>query len=223
MSSELPERPLAPAEFFERFLPEAFARTDAGAALRELELALGVRLEGEGGGEWLLRLGGGALAVEPGVRDAALLTLVQSVADWRGALWEGRGGAFGRYAARLFQPGVGAALGALGLGGAFPDGLRSQLESLAGVLQVCLTGGAGGDWSLGVKLGPGEIPAEPSTTVTLSAADADALLRGELGALEAFMGGRIQVAGDVALLMQLQALQLELGLARGGRGGAGGA
>jgi hypothetical protein len=212
---EFPTSPLPPAEFFERFLPEAFAAAGIVDALDGAELSLGVRLEGRGGGEWLLRMGGGAVSVEPGSCEAALVTIVQSVADWRGALWEGRGGAFGRYASALFRPGAGAAaLGALGLGGPLPASLRGQLEALGGLLRLCLTAGDGPEWSLAVKLGPGEVPAEPSTTVTLSADDADALARGELGAVEAFLGGRVQVAGDVALLLQLQALQLELSSAR---------
>ena len=63
----------------------------------------------------------------------------------------------------------------------------------------------------GFKLGPGDIPAEPNTKVTLTADDAAALERGELNPLEAFMAGRIQVDGDVALLMQMQAAAMSDG------------
>lgn len=212
--AEFPKSPVPPAEFFERFLPEAFAAAELAESLSDVELALGVRLEGAGGGEWLLQLAEGALRVEPGSRTPAVLTVVQSVADWRGALWEGRGGAIGRHASSVFRPGAAAALGALGLGGPPPASALAQIQALQGVLRVCVTHGEGGDWSVAVKLGPGEIPAEPTTTVSLRAEDADALASGELGALEAFMGGRIQVAGDVTLLMQIQALQLELSSAR---------
>jgi hypothetical protein len=93
------------------------------------------------------------------------------------------------------------------------------MQALRGLVRMCVTGGDGGDWSLGLLLGPGEIPAEPTTTVSIRAEDADALERGELNPLEAFMGGRIQVAGDLALLMQMQAIQMQAAAARPGPGG----
>ncbi len=49
----------------------------------------------------------------------------------------------------------------------------------------------------------------PTTTVSVSAADAAALERGELDPMQAFMAGRIQVAGDMTLLMQMQAIQMQ--------------
>jgi putative sterol carrier protein len=69
--------------------------------------------------------------------------------------------------------------------------------------------GPAGDWTVDFVLGPGEIPAEPSTTVTICAADAAAMGRGELNPIEAMMAGRIQVAGDLALMMQMQAILMQ--------------
>jgi putative sterol carrier protein len=86
---------------------------------------------------------------------------------------------------------------------------------------MCVTGGEGGDWSVALKLGPGDIPAEPTTTVSIGAEDAAALERGELNPLEAFMGGRIQVAGDLTLLMQMQAIQMQAAAAQPAPGRAG--
>jgi putative sterol carrier protein len=37
--------------------------------------------------------------------------------------------------------------------------------------------------------------------------------RGELNPMEAFMAGRIQVAGDMTLLMQLQSAQMQASMA----------
>jgi hypothetical protein len=209
--AEFPASPLSPSEFFEDFLPKAFAAADLPEELRALELTLGVRLEGEGGGEWLVHLRAGSARVEPGPRASAAFTVVQSVDDWRGALWEGRGGAIGRQAAAVFRPGARPAR-AGELGPPSPAAL-AQMQALSGLLRLCVTGGAGGDWSVGLRLGPGEIPAEPTTTVSIRAEDADALERGDLNPLEAFMGGRIQVAGDLALLMQMQAIQMQPGAA----------
>ncbi len=103
---EFPPQPIPPSEFMESFLPGAFAAVELPEALRSLELEVGVQLEGEGGGEWVLALGSGDLRVTSRPRDETSLTLVQSVDDWRGALWEGRGGVIGEKAAALFQPGA---------------------------------------------------------------------------------------------------------------------
>jgi len=49
------------------------------------------------------------------------------------------------------------------------------------------------------------VPADPTTTVTIAHADAEALGRGELDPMQAFMAGKIQIAGDMGLMMQMQA------------------
>jgi hypothetical protein len=207
--SDLPPAGTSAQEFFERHVPQAFATnppSDAGA----LDVVLGVRLEGDGGGEWRFHLKQGALRVEPGSVEDAAFTVIQSVADWRGALWEGRGGAFGRQSQALFRPGAQASSARPGPGpGAMSPAALGLLQQLRGVIKMVVTGGQGGDWSVAFKLGPGAPPAEPTTTVTVSAADAEALERGELDPMQAFMGGRIQVAGDMALLMQMQAIQMQ--------------
>jgi hypothetical protein len=203
-----PSKPISPTEFFERFLPKAVADAGFTETLRALGVPLGVRLDGKGGGEWLLEVRNGSLRIEPGSRATAAFSVVQSVADWRGALWEGRGGAVGHHAAELFRPGGGAASRIGELVGSSAAAL-AQIQALSALLRVSITGGDGGDWSLGVKLGPGEIPSAATTHVSLRSEDADAMARGELNPLEAFMGGRIQIAGDVTLLMQLQAIQMQ--------------
>ena len=209
--AEFPPAPIPASEFFERFLPEAFA--DFPESLKGVDALLGVSLEGEGGGEWLLRLGKSGLAVEPGSREQAAFSVVQSVDDWRGALWEERGGLIGRQALALFRPGAepsGSAAG--GLAVAPSAAALSQMGALDGLIRVVVTAEEGGgdtDWAVGLKLGPGAIPDAPSTTVTLAAADAAAMQRGELHPVEALMAGRIQVDGDLGLMMQMQAIAMQ--------------
>ncbi len=198
-----PSPDIAPADFFERWLPEAFAAAELPPAARELDLLLGVRLEGEGGGEWVLHLREGALEVRAEPRNEASFTIVQSVEDWRGALFEGRGGPFGRQAAGLFRPGEEA-----GRGPELTPAILQQLQALRGLIRMVVSGPAG-DWSVAFLLGPGDIPAEPTTTVTVSEEDAAAMERGEVDPLQAFMAGRVRIAGDMALLMQMQAIQMQ--------------
>jgi hypothetical protein len=203
--STLPPAGTTPQEFFERFIPEAFRANPLPDEARQIELTLGVKLDGAGGGEWRYELKGGALSVAPGSTDDAAFTIVQSVADWRGALWEGRGGAFGKQSQAMFQPGAGAA----GSAGAMAPAALQQLQMLRGLIRMIVTGGPGGDWSVGFKLGPGPIPDPATTTVTISAADADAMEQGQLDPMQAFMSGKIQIAGDMTLLMQMQAIQMQ--------------
>jgi hypothetical protein len=197
----------------ESFLTEAFAEADAfRASLGDLDARLGVRLEGPSGGEWVGAVRGGEISVAAEPRDAAAFTLVQSVDDWRGALWEGRGGAIGKQAATLFRPG--ASTPQSGPGSPPSPAALARMRSLDGVVRVVVSGGAGGDWRVDFKLGPGAIPADPSATLTIGAGDASALeeARDEERAsllLQFFMAGRIRVEGDMGLVMQMQAIQMQ--------------
>lgn len=195
---ELPKDPMSPTQFMEEFVPQALATAEVPA---DADVQLGVCLEGEGGGEWLIAMTAGQSSVAPGACSEAALTLVQSVDDWRGALWEGRGGEFGRQAAALFGGGPESdsspplQLGAL-----------SALSALSGLIRIRVTEGEGGDWCTGFKLGPGAIPEEPTTEIEIAADDARAMQEGTLDPMQAFMSGKIRVTGDMALMMQLQAV-----------------
>ena len=101
-----PPSPIAPADFLEGYVAEFFSELDLSEAAKRLDLTLGVRLDGPGGGEWLYTLRGGALEVVAGSREAAAFTLIQSVDDWRGALWEGRGAAVSERMLGLLLPGA---------------------------------------------------------------------------------------------------------------------
>jgi len=206
--SDFPSVPLPATEFLESWFPGAFASAPAPPGAEEVDVRLGILLQGEGGGEWVLHLDHGMLRVEAGSREEAAFTYVQSVADWRGALWEGRGGAVGEGAAQFFKPGAPAA-NAGQLGGAPPASALSEMEKLDGLIRMVVTGGEGGDWSVAFKLGPGAIPPEPTTSVRITAEDALALQKGELDPMAAFMGGKMQVTGDMTLMMQMQAIQMQ--------------
>jgi putative sterol carrier protein len=219
--AEFPAKPIAPKEFMESWLPKAFAEAPPAPGSESVDVKLGVKLEGSGGGEWVVHLDKGKLSVAPGPRDDTAFSVVQSVTDWRGALWEGRGGAFGQGAVALFKPGASRPAGGGGMGGGMGGAAPSpaalqQMRTLNGVIRMVVAGGAGGDWRVDFKLGPGALPAEPTTTVTVTAADADAMATGQLDPMQAFMAGRIQVAGDMALMMQMQAIQMQAAYQAGG-------
>jgi hypothetical protein len=163
---EFPPAPLSPQEFIENWLPKAFAEAELPPGSDQVDVQLGVKLEGDGGGEWVFRIQGGQVSVAAGSREDTAFTYVQSVDDWRGALWEGRGGAIGSQSAALFRPGAQAAKpspGQMGAGGAPSPAALEQMRQLDGVIRMAVSGGEGGDWKVDFKLGPGAIPAEPTT------------------------------------------------------------
>jgi hypothetical protein len=203
--ASLPPSSTPPQEFFEQWLPKAFAAAPVPEAAKAVEVKLGVRLDGTSGGEWIFHMDHGSLKVAPGSAEPCAFTLIQSVDDWRGSLWEGRGGAFGKQAAAMFQPGAQA--DGQGPGGRPPMNPQAieRLGALKGMIRMIVSGGPGGDWRVDFKLGAGPVPTEPTTTVTIGHADADAMGRGELDPMQAFMSGKIQIAGDMALMMQMQA------------------
>jgi hypothetical protein len=190
--------------------------------VKNVELQLGLVLEGADGGEWVFEVKGGELHVTPGSREACAFTYVQSVEDWRGALWEGKGGAIGRQSLGMFRPGSEAASGGAGQMGAGPPGpaALAEMQKLDGVIRMCVTGAEGGDWSVAFKLGPGAIPPEPTTTISISAEDAAAMESGALDPMQAFMSGKLQVTGDMTLMMQMQAIQMQAAMAAQKSGGA---
>ena len=197
---EFPAKPVPPRELLEEWLPQAFAAAGLPPGAEGLDVKLGIRLEGADGGEWLFHLDRGRVHVRRAARDEAAFSYVQSVEDWRGALWEGRGGAIGQGAARFFQPGA-AAPAAGQLGGAPSPAALVELAKLSGLIRMVVAGEGGPSWSVAFKIGPGAIPSLPTTTLTLSEADVAALGRGELDPMTAFMSGRMRVEGDMTFML----------------------
>lgn len=198
--SGFPREPVAPAAFFERHLAALLAAARVPRALGDCELALGLKLTGPEGGEWLLCVAGGSASLRAGRRSSAQLSLIQSVEDFRGALWDERGAALrARVAGQL--PGAWSDL-ELPPGG--PDAARlrraiAQLGDLDALLRLRITEGVEPAWTLDLRLGPGALPAEPAATVTLPLEVAEALVAGGLRPLDALL--RIQVDGDYGLLL----------------------
>lgn len=200
---DLPTEPISAHEFMESFVPQVM---EEAAIPADLDLKVGVMLSGEDGGEWMIHFSGGAVAVRSESRADASFSLVQSVEDWRGALWQGRGGAFGQQITGLIAGNSGEQTDPPNMGA------LASLAALDGLIQISVTGGEAGDWNAGFKLGPGEIPVEPTTHIHVSLEDAEAMQNGSLDAMQAFMSGRIRVTGDMALMMQMQAILMQAAL-----------
>jgi len=81
---------------------------------------------------------------------------------------------------------------------------------LSKTFQWNITGDEAGVWALKIDNGTGEvIPGgveKPDVTFTVSDQDWIAITEGKLDAMNAFMSGRLKVAGDMMLAMRLQNL-----------------
>jgi putative sterol carrier protein len=75
------------------------------------------------------------------------------------------------------------------------------------LIQFNLTGEGGGQWVVDVADGKCQVREEtipqPDLTVTMVANDFVAMSNGQLAPIPAFMSGKIKVAGNVGLMMQL--------------------
>jgi len=97
-------------------------------------------------------------------------------------------------ASEAFTTGVGSASAKLQQVVVGPDGERRYW--------IKIEGGS-------VDMGPGEIEG-PDATITEDYETAAALARGELNPVSAFMSGKLKVAGNMMLLMQLQSALSQL-------------
>jgi len=75
-------------------------------------------------------------------------------------------------------------------------------------IQFNFTGGEPGAWNLTVRDGAVSYQEgtdeNPSTTVTVASEDWLAVLRGTLNPMTAVLGGKLKIAGDMAVMMQFQ-------------------
>jgi hypothetical protein len=179
---------LSPAQFFTSYLPAEWARARTGQP-PTADASFEVALDGDGGGTWTVSIVKGELTARDGAAASPPhLRVRMSTADFHAAL-QGEDGApdvfphdldLGRAIARIPSQGPGVPM-------------------LKGAITIGITGFHGRTWT--VSLEAGGVSA-PSASVTVDADTVIALKQGKLDPASAFFGGKIQLGGDVAWIMQ---------------------
>jgi len=183
-----------PAQF-NRALEEQAARGDAAAKLledmRAVCATLCVVVEGDAVDTFFLNVEQGRMTAGDQAQHPPFLTLVQDRAAFEVLERESGDSALG------FLGGMAGMAGEMKLTQTRID----NLADLKGAIRFELTGEGG--FSMLTHFGSDPIPEQPNCSIRV---DADAYRRlrsGELAAQEAFMGGQIQIDGDMQMAMQL--------------------
>ncbi len=194
MAENRPPRDIDAARFFTEWLPREFTREFGPGRRTAADITVAVHLEGEGGGRWVLDVRGGVLKTRPSdeLGPEPLVSMRQAVDDWR-ALAIGEAGPID------LAPAHASPLDVL-----FVDPASRQIMStVKGTIRFEVTGYNGRTWWMVVKFGPQPEAAKPDATISIDAETYAKMLMRQMAPPEAYFAGKIRLAGDTALAMQL--------------------
>jgi len=198
-----PASPPDPKTFYTETIPQQFNASldaqerlgEAGRgvleAMRSVDATIRVEVRGAGGGSFNLNIRSGRMSAGESAAFAPFLTVVQERAAFETLARESGDSAL-------------ALLGGLsGLSGEMRL-TRKKVESLAqlaGAVQFSVTGDGG--FSLLTHFGGGPLPEQPNASISVDDDAYRELRSGQLDPGAAFLNGKIKVAGDMQLAMQL--------------------
>jgi hypothetical protein len=167
------------------------AATRVLEGMRAVHATIRADVRGAGGGTFFLNITAGRLTAGESPAHAPFLTLVLEQASFDDFLAEVGGSALGF-------------LGALSGLAQEMKLTKARIDLLGGVAGTVRfeVRGAGG-FSLLTHFGSGEPAQQPATSITVDRAAYADLRAGRLNPQDAFLGGQIQVEGDLQLAMQL--------------------
>ncbi len=179
------------ADFFEAWLPDAYAATGRRAPANAPLVR--ATLSGAGGGAWDIECDDDRLIVTPTSANPPDVWLRQPAKDFRAA-FDGD-----PQLPALMPPGW-SALDLLFLDPRDAD----MLTQISGRVLVEITGRSARRWSLDMAVGKAGVTAgRPRTTIRLDGSTFEGLQTGSLPPMQALLGGRLTIEGDRPLAMQL--------------------
>jgi hypothetical protein len=180
------------AEFFERWLPEAFTKSGRRGPLEGPVVR--ATISGETGGAWDLSVSDDELTVETAGREPPDVWVRQSVVDLRAAL-----GGSDPDLPVLIPPGW-SALDLLFLD---PRDIE-LLRQVSGRVALEIEGRRRRRWAVDVAFASAGVAAgRPRSTVRVDGATFDGLRTGAIPPMQPLFDGRLKIEGDRALAMQL--------------------
>jgi hypothetical protein len=199
MAGEVPE----PRSYFCELLPVQFERAlraqeravEAAQrvldGMRAVRATIAVEVRGAGGGRFYLNVDGGRLTPGDAPAHPVVLTLEQERADYERLIRDAGDSALG------FLGGLSGLAGEMKL-------TKARLDVLAGVsgsLHFQVKGPEG--FSILTHFGPGPRKPAPDTQIRVDPEVYAELRAGRLDAQNAFMGGKLEIEGDMQLAMQV--------------------
>ncbi len=198
---ELPNAPsdITPEKFFGEWLHSQFDTFKPLVEQLAGDLSASLAVKVEGSGEWTCSLSKDGLAVEKGLKEDALTTLILNEKDFLDAVTGKR--------KNLMQPPAGATPSPEDIPGMLKTTIET-LKEIEGMFQFRIEDKDAGDFVVTVKFA-GPIKDEPDTIVSVDQEDVEAIAAGELNPQAAFMAGKLRIAGDMGLLMQMAPLMMQ--------------
>jgi putative sterol carrier protein len=188
-----PPKDITPKRFFEEWLPAQLS----GLGPFSQPLTIRVRLQGDEGGAWDLKVGEAGLAIAaagPAPGSEPEVTVGQTVEDWK-AITVGEAGAVD------LAPPQSSPTDILFL----DQQAQSLLGQVKGTVRFEVTGYNGRTWQLTVKFGgtPWRDGGDPDATISVDAETYAQILARTLPPPQAYFQGKVRLSGDVNLAMQL--------------------
>jgi len=187
---------ITPEKFFNEWLPEQFEPLKPMALKMVGDNTAGMSIKLDSG-EWTCAISPEGLSVSEGLSDDSAVTLVMSDDNFSQAVT-------GKLKMNFGGPGGGNQPSLEEAPGMFKNAVDT-VKQVNGALMYQLTGAGDGDFSVIVKFA-GPMKDTPDVTVTIDKEDAEAMAKGEIDPQSAFMQGKVQISGDMTLLMQLMPL-----------------